>query len=251
MNVIEIKSLIKNFGKKTVLDRIDLQINAGEIYCLLGKNGVGKSTLIYLIMDLLEKDSGEILLFGHDNYQMSKELKMKIGIVSDQLSLIEEVSGYDYLNFVAKTYGLNKETTQQRIQDLVTYFFDSEEDIKKNISTYSTGMKKKMAFCGAVIHTPELLILDEPFSGLDPLVAKQMIAFINKYKREDRLIFISSHDLSYIEQVATQIGVLNDKKLVFNSTLADFTENGGDKLDTALFKLLDSNKTELNEINWL
>jgi ABC-type multidrug transport system ATPase subunit len=116
---------------------------------------------------------------------------------------------------------------------------------------FSTGMKKKIAFCAAVIHTPSILILDEPFSGLDPLVANQMVQFLQKYKREDRTILISSHDLTYVEKIATHIGVLDNKELVFNSSIKDFTENGENHLDAALLSILKPNDSQLDNLDWI
>lgn len=112
-------------------------------------------------------------------------------------------------------------------------------------------MKKKIAFCAAVLHTPELLILDEPFSGLDPLVANQMIQFLKKYQREDRLIFISSHDLSYVEKVASHIGVLHESNIVYHDTLENFTQQGIKALDAALLTILKPNTANLSSIDWV
>ena len=112
-------------------------------------------------------------------------------------------------------------------------------------------MKKKIAFCAAIIHTPDILILDEPFSGLDPLVANQMIEFLKIYKQKDRTIFISSHDLNYVEKIATHIGVLSESKLLFNSSLQDFTDSGVTTINKALLNIIKPNTNELSEIDWL
>ena len=112
-------------------------------------------------------------------------------------------------------------------------------------------MKKKIAFCAAVLHTPNILILDEPFSGLDPLVTNQMISFLHQYTKNDRVILISSHDLNYVERIATHIGVLNDNQLQFNSSLQDFTENGITSIDKALLKILRPNENQLSNIDWV
>lgn len=140
---------------------------------------------------------------------------------------------------------------KKRINDLFTYFFEDDSDLKKNIAKYSTGMKKKIAFCASVIHTPDILILDEPFSGLDPLVANQMIHFIKKYQSPDRIIFISSHDLSYVERISTHIGVLDNHSLVYNDTIDSFTENGTNKLDSALLRIIKPNESVIEKIDWL
>jgi len=249
--MIQITDVTKSYGRTIVIEKINLTIDYGQVYCLLGKNGAGKTTLINLILDLAEPDCGSITLFGKDHHKLDKNNKRKIGILIENLALIEEISGYEFLLLVGKIYGMPSDTLKKRIADLFEYFFEDESDLKKTISKYSTGMKKKIAFCAAVIHTPDILIMDEPFSGLDPLVANQMVLFLNKYCRRDRLIFISSHDLTYVEKISTHIGVLDNTKLVFNSTIQDFTENGAKELDSALLKILKPNGSGLEKIDWI
>lgn len=249
--MIVINDLTKKYAKKIVIEKLNLTIENGQIYCLLGKNGAGKTTLINLILDLLIVDEGTIQLFGKAHNQLDKETKKRIGVVNENLALLEEISGEEYLYFVGKIYQIPTEILKKRINDLFNYFFEDDSDLKKNIAKYSTGMKKKIAFCASVIHTPDILILDEPFSGLDPLVANQMIYFINKYQRTDRIIFISSHDLSYVEKVSTHIGVLDNHRLVFNSTINSFTENGAKELDAALLRIIKPNESIIEKIDWL
>ena len=249
--MIEIKKLTKSFGKNTVLDNIDLKIEKGNVYALLGKNGVGKTTLINIIIDLIPLDKGNILINGKAHNILNKKDKERLGVVGEELALVEELNGLEFLNFIGKIYELPKNTIVKRINDLFNYFFEDEKDLKKNISKYSTGMKKKIAFCAAILHTPDILILDEPFSGLDPFVANQMIEFLTIYHQKDRTIFISSHDLNYVEKIATHIGVLSDSKLLFNSSLQDFTNFGINSIGSALLKILKPNESELSKIDWL
>ncbi len=164
----------------------------------------------------MEVDRGTIEIQGKKYNELTEADKQKLGVAMDNIALIEEISGLDYLRFVGRIYKLPKDVLEKRIQDLFHYFFENESDLDKNIGKYFTGMKKKIAFCAAVIHTLEILILDEPFSGLDPLVANQMVIFIKKYQRLDRTIFISSHDLTYVQKVATRIGVLDKTELIFD-----------------------------------
>ena len=249
--MIEIKDLTKAYDKNKVLDTISLKVDNGSVYALLGKNGAGKTTLINILIDLIQPDSGTIFINGKEHNSLDKEDKKHIGVVGEDLALIEELSALEYLTFVGKIYGLPSDILKKRIDDLFHYFFEDDSDLKKNISKYSTGMKKKIAFCAAVLHTPDTLILDEPFSGLDPLVTNQMISFLHQYTKNDRAILISSHDLNYVEKIATHIGVLNDNQLQFNSSLQDFTENGITSIDAALLKILRPNENQLSNIDWV
>jgi ABC-2 type transport system ATP-binding protein len=249
--MLQIKNLSKEYGSSTILDDINLEISSGQTYTLLGKNGAGKTTMINLILDLIKPFKGAVSLDDKNVTELSAIDKKNIGVVAEDLGLIEEISGFEYLNFIGKIYKLAKPVLRRRIEDLFAYFFEDETDLNKSIANYSTGMKKKIAFCGAVLHTPKYLILDEPFSGLDPLVANQMISFLKKYQGDDRIIFISSHDLGYVQKVASHIGVLNDSKLVYNNSLQEFTENGANALDSALLKILKPNESELDKIDWL
>lgn len=249
--MLEAQNLVKSYNDTPVLDKINLTVENGQLYALLGKNGAGKTTLINLMLGLLLPDSGKTLIRGNDSRALTKEDKQKMGAVPEDMALIEELNGYDYLFFIGKIYGMPKETLQKRIDDLFGFFFEKPGDLKKRISKYSSGMKKKLAFCAAVIHTPQVLILDEPFSGLDPLVANQMIDFLKKYRRNDRVIFVSSHDLAYVEKIATHIGVLEGAQLQFNSTMEDFTHNGQNQLDAALLEIIKPSDSNLEKFDWL
>ena len=249
--MIKTVNLVKSYNDTPVLENINLKVGYGQVYALLGKNGAGKTTLINLILDLLQPDSGKAKVLDKDSHALTKSDKLKIGAVTEDLALIEELNGYDFLFFIGKIYEMPKAMLKKRIDDLFGFFFENPKDLKKRISKYSSGMKKKLAFCAAVIHTPQVLILDEPFSGLDPLVAHQMIDFLKKYQRDDRAIFVSSHDLAYVEKIATHIGVLDGGRLQFDSTMEDFTHNGQNQLDDALLKILKPSDSKVENLDWI
>ncbi|GAB3830603.1 hypothetical protein GCM10028895_46890 [Pontibacter rugosus] len=139
---IEIRGLSKVFGKKPVLQDIDVTIAPGQIYCLLGKNGVGKSTFLNCILDLVKPGSGSISLFGKDYHKHQLEVKQNLGALCEDNPLIEEFSGIEYLTFISKLYGLSPSDAETRINSLVNYFFTDKESLHKNVGGYSTGMKK-------------------------------------------------------------------------------------------------------------
>src|SRR5699024_9007432 len=163
---LEVNKLNKVFGKQTVLSDLDLKLNNGEICCLLGKNGVGKTTLMNIIINLLRQDSGTVLFDGKGYSNIPVEIKRRIGILNEENPVIEELTASQYLKLSGKLYKLNSDTIRRRVDDLLSYFFDYPDNIKdKRLSGFSTGMKKKIGLIAAVLHTPDLLILDEPFSG--------------------------------------------------------------------------------------
>ncbi|WP_299823888.1 ABC transporter ATP-binding protein [uncultured Pontibacter sp.] len=249
---IEINGLTKAFGKKQVLQDLNITIEKGQCYCLLGKNGVGKSTFLNCILDLIQPDSGTISLFEQDYHKNPIEVKQNLGALCEDNPLIEEFTGLEYLNFVAKLYKLSKEEAEERITSLTNYFFTDRESLHKNIAGYSTGMKKKVGIAAAILHKPSILVLDEPFTGLDPIAAQLLVNLIRNYSTPNRVVLISSHDLNYVEKVATHIGVLNDGQLMYNGSVQEFTMNGENLIDQALFQLLlpHHTTTETN-IDWM
>lgn len=248
---IEIQGLSKKFGKNTVLQQLDLSIGQGQIYCLLGKNGVGKSTFLNCILDLVQPDSGNVTLFGKDYHRHQQEVKQNLGALCEDNPLIEEFTGLEYLSFVARLYKLSATEAEERIASLVNYFFSDKQGLHKNIAGYSTGMKKKVGIAAAMLHKPQVLILDEPFTGLDPIAAQLLVQLIRSYRTANRVILISSHDLNYVEKIATHIGVLNDGQLMYNGSVQEFTMNGANLIDQALFQLLLPHHTTETNLDWM
>lgn len=249
---IAIKGLTKAFGKKHVLQELDLTIESGQCYCLLGKNGVGKSTFLNAILDLIQPDKGTITLYGKDYNLDQLEVKRNLGALCEDNPLIEEFTGLEYLNFVAKLYQLPINEASERIKSLTNYFFTDQESLHKNIAGYSTGMKKKIGIVAAILHKPQVLILDEPFTGLDPIAAQLLVKLIRSYSTPNRVVLISSHDLNYVERIATHIGVLNDGQLMYNGSLQEFTMNGENLIDQALFQLLlPHHQTAEADFDWM
>ncbi|GAB3204263.1 ABC-2 type transport system ATP-binding protein [Pontibacter aydingkolensis] len=248
---LEIKELTKAYGKKQVLQNLNITVEQGQCYCLLGKNGVGKSTFLNCILDLVQPDSGTISLFGQDYHKDSLAVKRNVGALCEDNPLIEEFTGLEYLNFVAKLYKLTAAEAEERITSLTNYFFTDKESLHKNIAGYSTGMKKKVGIAAAILHKPGILILDEPFTGLDPIAAQLLVNLIRNYSTPNRVVLISSHDLNYVEKVATHIGVLNDGQLMYNGSVQEFTMNGENLIDQALFQLLLPHHTTETNIDWM
>lgn len=244
----------KSFGEHAVLQGIDFQLEAGTTYALLGRNGAGKTTLLQLALDLLAPDAGTIYIQGHPVHDLPPSMKRQMGVVSEPTMLLDELSGRDLLRFSAELYKLPSEEAAQRIDGLIQYFFPEEEDsLDRLVGDYSTGMRKKIALCAAVLHRPPLLLLDEPFSGLDPSAARRVVQFIRRYQNGSRALLFSSHALNYVESTATHIAVLHEGSIAFDDTVARFLDDGAQQLETHLLQMLGAGATEeeLQQLDWL
>jgi ABC-2 type transport system ATP-binding protein len=246
---ITFENIKKRFGSKTVLNCINLEIKFNEVYCILGRNGAGKSTLINIGCNLVNPDEGRVI-FNEQTYSShSLDIKRKTGFQSQYESLIDELNTFDYLQFIGRLYKMKTEDIIPRINLLVSYFFDNIKDIEKPIKTYSTGTKKKIMICAAFMHRPQYLFLDEPFASIDTVSSNALCKLINAYKNENRCIVISSHDLLYVNKIATNIGVIENGNLVYNDTLSKFRIK--QELDDDLLTYIQSKEDDENLLSQL
>lgn len=246
---IQLQHLSKIYGKQIVLNNINLGVEQNNIYCLLGKNGAGKSTLLNIIADISKPTQGKVLIGGLNYQEDELAIKKELGIQSEFDQIIGDLNAIDYLQWIGMLYGMNKSVSLERMENLLGYFFENEEELLKKSKSYSSGMRKKLSICAAVLHKPRLLILDEPFANLDPVAAQKLCNFINAYKSAERTIIVSSHDLLYVDKIATQIGVLYDSALAFNGTLSQFKENGSSSIDNELLKYLQPDHQDESLLN--
>lgn len=217
MIALRIQSLRKSFGNRVVLDNLELEINKGQIFGLIGPNGAGKTTTINCIAGLLNFDSGKIEIFGRDLITDRIEVKKNLGILFENTeSLFEYLNGEEQLQFVGEIYGLDKATIKTRTYELFEYF---NLDIFrwKSISEYSKGMRKKLALASILLYNPDLIIMDEPFDGLDTLTVKKIKELIKALKKNNKTILLTSHILSYIEDVTDEVAIINNGKIIFKS----------------------------------
>jgi len=242
---IRFKNINKNFDKKLVLNNINLSINSGSVYCLLGRNGSGKSTLISLISQLIEPSSGQVTTTKSEKIISSYEMKQKMGLLSQYDTLVEELNVYDFLLFIGLIYKVDEIRLEKNIKKLINYFFLKSEDTTKQIKTYSSGMKKKVQICAAFLHDPEIVLLDEPFSNLDTISCNKLCNLINEFSTIDKIVLVCSHNLNYVNKVATHIGILEGSLLIYNDDLANFKDNGKDNIEHTLLSYIQKDKQEI------
>ncbi|MBE6052383.1 MAG: ABC transporter ATP-binding protein [Clostridium sartagoforme] len=207
--IIETKNLTKKYGNSIVVDNINIHVPKGKIYGLLGRNGAGKTTTMKMMLKLIKITKGNINLFGEDFN--NNNLYRKIGSIIETPGFYQNLTARDNLKLLAKLHG---NITDKDVQEALEIVGLHKED-KKTFSNFSLGMKQRLGIAAAIMHSPELLILDEPINGLDPIGISEIRYFLLKLSREKGVtIFISSHVLSEIEQIADVIGVMNNGKLV-------------------------------------
>ena len=248
---LRIKNVHKSFGKTRVLKNINLNIQGNSCYCLIGKNGAGKSTLLNIISDLILPDKGDIYIFGETYKSNHLLIKKSIGVLPEHLPLINELTGEQYLRLLSTIYGISEKEYLSRKESLIEYFFGNDKILDQKIVSYSKGTKLKYAFCTILIHSPKILILDEPFNGWDPISVNLLIDFLNSFLNEDTSILLSSHDLLYIDKVATHIGLLDENELKFSSSIDEFKTIGEGDIMSALYKVLSINEKNLSGLEWI
>jgi len=218
--IVHIEGLTHRFGHQTALDNISLAIPKGSIYGFLGANGAGKTTTLRLLLGLIKKQKGKITLFENDLMVNRISMLKKIGSLIEQPSLYSHLSGKENLH----VFGLAYPYSRKRIDEVIkTVGLTVAAD--KKVKAYSLGMKQRLAIAIALLHDPELLILDEPTNGLDPNGIIDVRNLIKKLNSEGKTIIISSHLLSEVEKVATHVGIIHNGKIVFEGTPQTNLEN--------------------------
>ena len=228
--MLKIDNFTKKYGDKVAVDNLSLHVKAGEIYGFIGHNGAGKSTTIKAIVGALDYVDGQILINGKDNKQDSLSCKMATAYIPDNPDIYEHLTGIQYINFVCDIYGVGEERNE-RIEKYSTEF-GIKDNLGDIISSYSHGMRQKLVLISALVHKPKLLVLDEPFVGLDPVAAFKLKQIMREICDEGSCIFFSSHVLEVVEKLCDRVGIIKDGKLVKEGTIEQIT---GDKSLENLF----------------
>lgn len=211
--MLQIRNLTKTYGTKRAVDNLSLHIEAGNIYGFIGHNGAGKTTTIKACCGILQFDEGEILVDNVSVKEYPIECKKKIAYIPDNPDLYEYMSGIKYLKFVADIYGVSQKDREERIKKYADAF-ELTVDLAQPISAYSHGMKQKLVVISALIHSPKLLIMDEPFVGLDPKAARILKDLMRELCDNGGAIFFSTHVLEVAEKLCDKIAIIKNGKLV-------------------------------------
>jgi ABC-2 type transport system ATP-binding protein len=214
------QGLTRRFGDLIAVQDVNLSVAPGQFFGFLGPNGAGKSTTIKMLTGLLAASSGSIQVLGLDLAKNSVEVKRQIGVVPEGMALFGRLTGAEYLNFVGRMYGLDRETAAKRTAELLD-FMQLAEQPKTLVTDYSHGMQKKLALAAAVIHGPRILFLDEPFEGVDAIASGTLKAMLQRMIARGATIFLTSHVLEIVERLCSHLAIIHKGRLVAQGSLEE------------------------------
>ena len=211
--MIEIKNVTKKYGNKKAVDDVSFTVNDGDIFAFIGHNGAGKTTLIKSIVGIHDFDEGDILINGMSIKERPVECKKLMAFVPDNPETYESMKAIDYINFICDMYDVDAKTREKNITKYAK-LFDMEDKLNDTIDSYSHGMKQKIVLISALAHDPKILIMDEPFVGLDPKAVFDVKEVLNEMIKEKKIIFYSTHILDVAEKLCTRVAIIKKGKLV-------------------------------------
>lgn len=236
--MLKIENLTKTYGSKTAVDDLTLHILPGEIYGFIGHNGAGKTTTIKACCGILKPDSGRVFVDGISIAEQPIECKKRIAYIPDNPDLYEFMTGIQFLNFIADIFGIDADTRKQRIEEYAD-LFELKNDLPQPISTYSHGMKQKLAIISALIHDPKLIIMDEPFVGLDPKASHTLKEIMRRICSAGGAIFFSTHVLEVAEKLCDKVAIIKNGRLIRSGTMDEV--RGDDSLEEVFLELEEEN----------
>lgn len=223
--MIEITNVNKSYnGKNKAVDNISLTIRDGEIFGFLGPNGAGKTTTIKMVTGILSPDSGKVTINGIDIEENALAAKKQFGFVPDNPDMFLRLKGIEYLNFMADIYDVPSKLRKERIEVLANRF-EMSNALTDQIQSYSHGMRQKIIIMGALVHEPEVWILDEPMTGLDPKSSYVLKEMMREHANSSKSVFFSTHVLEVAEKICDRVAVINKGKILFCGTLTELREH--------------------------
>jgi ABC-2 type transport system ATP-binding protein len=245
--VLELSHVTKRFGEKVAVDDVSFALEPGSFLGLLGRNGAGKSTTLKMLTGLLTPTAGTIKLFGLELDQHPLEVKRQLGVMPEDMALLEMLTGPQYLRFVGRMYGLEDNDIDRRAVELFGTL-DLDPGPKKLISEYSFGMKKKLALCAALIHGPKLLFLDEPFEGIDAVTNRTIKDILVSLQKRGVTLVLTSHILEVVEKLCPLIAIIDQGKLKGFGPI-DELKKSGESLESVFVDLVGG--AHKAELSWL
>ncbi len=232
--MLNIEHLTKTYGEKKAVDDLNLHIRPGEIYGFIGHNGAGKTTTLKSVAGILQFDAGEIYIGGDSIREKPLECKRKIAYIPDNPDLYEYMTGIRYLNFIADIFGVDAALWRERIRRYADAF-ELTGDLAQPIAAYSHGMKQKLAIIAAWLHEPQLILMDEPFVGLDPKAAHLLKGMMRGICDRGGAIFFSTHVLEVAEKLCDKVAIIKGGKLIRSGTMEEV--KGDDSLEEVFLEL--------------
>ena len=255
MDAIRITNLAKHYGTVVAVESLSLAVPKGSMFGFLGPNGSGKSTTIGCLTGLLDPTAGEIEILGERFSSEQAALKRRMGVMPETLGLYDQLYAHEFLAFVARMFGLDESTARKRVTELLQAL--ELTDHSKILGEYSTGMRKRVAFAAAVIHTPEVLFLDEPFESIDPAGVSLMKQWLRRLTEQGRTVFITSHVLETVERLCDRVAIVTRPgKLVWEGDITVLARDGTIEYDGQSFDAIEPLFLHLTgeryaDLNWL
>ena len=238
--MIQIKNLSKHYGQLAAVDNLNLTVAAGEIFGFLGPNGAGKTTTIRCMMGILKATSGQVLLDGHDVVGDAQKAKAISGFIPDRPFIYEKLSGREFLNFVGKLHRVDAPRLTSRSAELLE-LLELTPWQDELVESYSHGMKQRLVVCGALIHEPKILVVDEPMVGMDPKGARTLKDLFRALAKNRTTVFLSTHSIAVAEEICHRIGIIRKGRLISCGTMSEIhAQTNGDRkgnLESAFLEL--------------
>jgi len=249
--MIEFQQVYRAYGEKVAVENLSLHIAAGELYALLGHNGAGKTTAIKMLVGLIRPGSGAVRVGGYDLVTQTRQAAALVGYVPDQPFLYDKLSGREILNFVGRMYGMDNEQVAHAIGREIGRF-ELSEFVDELTETYSHGMKQRTVFASALLHSPRVLVVDEPMIGLDPHSIRLVKDLLQREVAGGMCILMSTHTLQAAEEISNRVGIMSHGHLVFDGTVESLRERfpvGNQSLETMYLALTEQGGDSLQPVN--
>ena len=245
---IEVREVRKVYGNKAAVDGLNLTVERGCFFGFLGPNGAGKTTTIRMLMGLAPPTSGSISLLGYTMPEGALDIKRRIGLVPDEALLFDHLTGPEFVEFVGRMYALERQVARDRARELIG-LFELDGSRTKLIGEYSKGMRKRVAMAAALIHRPQLFLMDEPFEGVDAVGARLMKDILLDQVRQGATIFLTSHVLEVVERLCDRVAIINEGRVVLEGDMSEL-RTGTQSLEDTFVRVIGADRLS-ESLDWL